>query len=1728
MKKIAFIDSEIGIRDHKIKDIGIIDCDGNKFHENDASKLQKHILKSDYVCGHNLIDHDFKYLKNYIYSFFHKPRLVDTLFISPILFPKKPYHKLLKDDKIYSEDLNNPLNDAIKAKELFENEVTVFNELDNSLKRIYTSLLYDDEHFKGFLDYVDAEKSKNVIEEIKTYAKEEICANANISKYLKDNSVALAYVIATILTQEKQSIIPAWVQKNYPIVDNIISELRGTPCKEGCEYCNKKFNSTRRLQEIFGYPGFRTFEGDNLQEKAVDAAINHDSILTIFPTGGGKSITFQLPALIAGETNKSLTIVISPLQSLMKDQVDNLSDKGIIDAVTINGMLDPVSRTEAVERVIDGRASLLYISPETLRSKTLERMLMCRNIERIVIDEAHCFSSWGQDFRVDYLYIADFIKNLEEKKGNGKKIPISCFTATAKPKVISDIKDYFREKLGVELTLYATASARKNLQYHVIKTGSDDEKYQRLRELIEAKNCPTIVYVSRTRSTVNIAEKLRQDGFEALPYNGKMESKEKQTNQESFKKNETQIMVATSAFGMGVDKDDVGLVVHFEISDSLENYVQEAGRAGRNQAMNADCYVLYNDDDLNKHFLLLNQTKLSCADIQHVWKGIKELTANRKTISCSALEIARKAGWDDTVQDIETRVRTAISALESAGFVSRGQNSPRVFATSVRVKSFIEASNLIDQKKNAFDEGEIEPAKRIIQRIISAKSHADAGTEEAESRVDYLADTLSLEKGVVLSCLDKLKQIGVLADEQDMNAYIKKNESKGKTEKFLSDINSLEEFMVSKLEQDKDVIINIKEFTNEAINDKGIKCAKEKTIKTILYFWKIKGYIKNHLKVTGNTIRITPLLHKNVIENKIKLRNKITYEILNCLYDKAHFEYGKEEALVNFSMKELMDYYNNSLLAEIKAEYKDIQDALLFLNKMSIISLEGGFLVLYNALSLTKIVDNKVQYRKANYKQLDEFYSMKTQQIHIVGKYANMMCDDIEAALTFVSDYFNMEYNLFLGKYFKGKTNEIKKNITAAKYNAIFGDLSEVQTNIIEDKSQYISVIAGPGSGKTRVLVHKLASLLLLEDTKQEQLLMLTFSRAAATEFKQRLRSLIGSSADYVDIKTFHSFCFDLLDKFGNEEEFENVIPAAIQRIRDNDAVEGKITKTVLVIDEAQDMDENEFNLVEELLRYNEDMRVIAVGDDDQNIYEFRGSDSKYMRDFTERYSATTYEMNQNYRSTAQVVDFSNSISRKIKRRLKNKPIVSMRKDNGNVVLYKHNNQYMEQAIVDSIVKNKAKAGKTAILTRTNDEALQIMGLLRKNGVPAKLIQDNNQFRLSNLLEVRDILDEISKDNESPVFSDTRWNSLVDYIVNKYEKSTNKDIVVRLLEQYSQTYPKMHVSDLVDFIIESQIEDFIVARDDEVVVSTIHKSKGKEFDTVYIMLNEYKLNNDEQIRDLYVGITRAKNNLIIHYYGNTLDEYDGDSAVLFSHCKQAGEELKEIEMSLTHRDIYLGAFKKDYVQNSINNLFAGKRIFFNEDGLYADENYKKKVVYFSTSFKDRLNRLYERGFRISSAKVNYMVYWRDKMEVDSPEVKLVLPCIQLIKSEEPITQENNPCVFDEPMEVIEKVVQAPKEEKTKKEVSLVEKYEKDGFRLIYNENGECITDCEVLGKIRQLRAILAKEQDVSAFVILTNDNLVQLATYKPTNQQQFEGLKGLGPYKYQKYGMLFIERIHSK
>ena len=940
--------------------------------------------------------------------------------------------------------------------------------------------------------------------------KGKVCSHADFNTLVELYPIELAYCLAVVGADDIFSMTPAWVIRNYPQVVNVMNLLCNTPCGD-CGYCHQRLDAHSGLKEFFGYDEFRTFDGIPMQQQAVESAIRGESLLTIFPTGGGKSLTFQLPALMAGRNTHGLTVVISPLQSLMKDQVDNLAARGISEAVTINGLLDPIERATAIQQVAEGTANILYIAPEMLRSKTIERLLINRNIVRFVIDEAHCFSAWGHDFRVDYLYIGDFIRRLQEKKRMGLPIAVSCFTATAKQKVISDICDYFRTKLGLELKVFAANAERKNLRYSVLHADTDDEKYNLLRSLILGHNCPSIVYVSRTRKTSELAQHLIRDGIRALPFNGKMEAAEKVKNQNAFMSGEAQVIVATSAFGMGVDKKDVGLVVHYNISDSLENYVQEAGRAGRDPQMQAECFVLFADSDLDKHFILLNQTKLSISEIQQVWKAIKELTSKREEVSCSPLDIARQAGWGDEVDDLETRVKAAIAALEEAGFIHRGSNSPHVFATGISVRNMDEARKRLTVSP-LFDEQSREEAARIIKSLISARATAEGRGAEAESRVDYLADILGMNKATVIRNINLMRQEGLLADTRDMQAWISKSTSL----RNLDIILKLEHFLLQRFREEA-LRINYKELNEEALKA-GLTYSSVKRLRTLLHFLSLKGYIHKQEHSFSGSVNVRLQASKDVTKARFERRIDICRFVVATL--QAGRDASKDMTLVNFSIVELLRQFIASRQETLFSEQEkptiaDIEEALLYLTKTELMKIEGGFIVVYNTMQLGRIADRRARYSKEQYRLLDEFYKQRIRQIHIVGEYANLMVRNYDAALRFVNDYFTMDFRKFINQYFKEERRiQIDQNITPAKYNKLFGELSKRQREIIDDKhSKYIVVAAGPGSGKTRVLVHKLASLLLLEDVKHEQLLMLTFSRAAATEFKKRLIGLVNNAA---------------------------------------------------------------------------------------------------------------------------------------------------------------------------------------------------------------------------------------------------------------------------------------------------------------------------------------------------------------------------------------------------------------------------------------------------------------------------------------------------------------------------------------------------------------------------------------------------------------------------------------
>lgn len=316
------------------------------------------------------------------------------------------------------------------------------------------------------------------------------------------------------------------------------------------------------LRHYWGYDSFRP-----LQLEIIENILKGRDTLGLMPTGGGKSITFQVPALM----NQGLTLVITPLISLMKDQTDNLLQRGI-RAVYLQAGMTSAEIRKAHEILANTDCRFLYVSPERLQSEKFCSELKDLNVRLIVVDEAHCISQWGYDFRPAYLQIHKLRSQLEN-------VPLLALTATATKEVAEDICT--RLKFGEDARIFSKSFKRKNISYIVRPTG---DKYAETLHILKNTRGAAIVYVRSRKAVREIADFLNNGGFSAIPYHAGMNREEKENNQAQWIEGNYRVIVATNAFGMGIDKPDVRTVIHFNLPPSLEEYYQEAGRAGRDGA----------------------------------------------------------------------------------------------------------------------------------------------------------------------------------------------------------------------------------------------------------------------------------------------------------------------------------------------------------------------------------------------------------------------------------------------------------------------------------------------------------------------------------------------------------------------------------------------------------------------------------------------------------------------------------------------------------------------------------------------------------------------------------------------------------------------------------------------------------------------------------------------------------------------------------------------------------------------------------------------------------------------------------------------------------------------------------------------------------------------------------------------------------------------------------------
>ena len=382
------------------------------------------------------------------------------------------------------------------------------------------------------------------------------------------------------------------------------------------------------LKKHFGYDEFRP-----LQQEIINDALARRDVLVLMPTGGGKSLCFQLPAL----TREGLTIVVSPLISLMKDQVDALQTSGIA-ATYLNSTLDRKGAVVRWRGLHRGEYRMLYVAPERLMLDTFLERAMNWNIAQFAIDEAHCISEWGHDFRPEY-------RELKKLRTHFPDVPMMALTATATERVRADIVKQLKLR---EPRCYVASFDRPNLTYRIVPKSAP---YEQLLEFIRSRpNESGIVYCASRKSADSLARNLSEDGVSAKPYHAGLTSAERTKNQEAFLRDDVRVVTATIAFGMGINKPNVRFVVHYDLPKNLESYYQETGRAGRD-GLPSECVLLFSAGDVAKQLHFIDEKSESEARIARA--QLQQMVHYAETRDCRRMTLLRYFGEEYTKPSCE-------------------------------------------------------------------------------------------------------------------------------------------------------------------------------------------------------------------------------------------------------------------------------------------------------------------------------------------------------------------------------------------------------------------------------------------------------------------------------------------------------------------------------------------------------------------------------------------------------------------------------------------------------------------------------------------------------------------------------------------------------------------------------------------------------------------------------------------------------------------------------------------------------------------------------------------------------------------------------------------------------------------------------------------------------------------------------------------------------------------
>lgn len=1255
-----------------------------------------------HLVGHNILRHDLPHLVA------NRARLaalgaatIDTLWLNPLAFPRNPYHHLVKhyqDGRLQVGHVNDPEQDARLALQVLADQIAAFTRLGEEAPDAvlaYHHLTTRGEASPGF----DA-----LFQALRGPAPGEAAAHAAICRLLDGracnhrleqtlgrlsdprNGWPMAYALSWISVAGGDSVMPPWVRLQFPQAGRIVRHLRDTNCgDQGCAWCVEKNNPNAALERWFGFPSFRPQPVDDmgrpLQERIVAEAMAGKSVLGILPTGTGKSVCYQIPALSRFDKTGALTVVISPLVALMADQVQGLARAGISAAVTVNGMLSLPERHDALEKVRMGDAAMLLISPEQLRSPSIRTVLQQREVGLWVLDEAHCVSKWGHDFRPDYRYVSRFIKEFS----GDSPAPVLCLTATAKPEVVRDIRDHFQTRLGVDLMLLDGGAVRTNLSFAVLPT----QKATKLTDILSAieANLPpegasgAVVYCATRGATEKVAEFLKGQGLAADFFHAGLPPDRKRDVQEAFRTGQLRVIAATNAFGMGIDKPDIRLVVHGDIPGSLENYLQEAGRAGRDRAP-ANCVLLFSPEDVERQFSLSARSRLARHEIGAILKALRRMEKHKSgEVVATPGEIVREEKDQEFERDKttdDTRVKTAVAWLEEATLLSREENRVQVFPSSLRIRSVDEAAAILEK-------AQITGVRRT--QLMDLVRHVMNAPVDAGVLTDDLTGACGLSGRELHRAFADLEALGIASNDTGITVYVhlgvedasaRRLDHAGRME---ADLIALMQEAVPDAEGAEAQPLNLTE-TCQALRDKGHVQVRPDLMETILRGMAQDGRDQDGgrgnltlRKVSRNTIFVRLERSWLVVARTAELRRQGAQALLAHLTGKVSKGTRGKDIQVETTLGAMLDALNGDALlrAEVKDMTRLMDRALLWLHEQQVATLGRGLTVFRPAITV-HLNPKGGPFTVQHFAPLEEHYGETTIQTHVMAAFAEKGLEAMDQAQRLSEDYFVLDRDAFLRRWLPGRGTEIRRQTTGTSWRTIVDALDNpVQAEIVRDDREQtnVLVLAGPGSGKTRVLVHRIAYLIRVKREDPRGILVLTYNRHAAAEIRERLRRLIGDDAAGVTVSTCHALAMRLMGaSFAGDHEgprdFDGIVMQAVALLRGDGLTKPEaeaLRETLiqgyrwLLVDEYQDIGPEEYALIGAVAgrSLEDDLRIslFAVGDDDQNIYAFAGASIDFIRRFEADYAAKPVWLTDNYRSSAHIIAAANAVIAPAAQRMK-------------------------------------------------------------------------------------------------------------------------------------------------------------------------------------------------------------------------------------------------------------------------------------------------------------------------------------------------------------------------------------------------------------------------------------------------------------------------------------------